>query len=165
MLVEDTCLCFDAFDELPGPYVYVLFPIHRLRLADTTDPLAIDRVTQKGIPANTPCNSKWFLKALGVKQFHKLLDGFEDKSAQAVCTFAYCEGPGHEPIVFQGRTAGKIVACRGPTDFGQLRRIRTSSILMLMLWQVGMRASSMRARRMLRCPRRRRTRSHIVARH
>lgn len=47
---------------------------------------------------------KWFLKALGVQQFHKLLAGFDDKSAQAVCTFAYCEGPGHEPIVFQGRT-------------------------------------------------------------
>lgn len=50
------------------------------------------------------CNRKWFLKALGVKEFHKLLAGFEDKSAQAVCTFAYCEGPGKEPIVFQGRT-------------------------------------------------------------
>lgn len=49
-------------------------------------------------------DSKWFLKALGVQQFHKLLAGFEDKSAQAVCTFAYCEGPGCEPIVFQGRT-------------------------------------------------------------
>lgn len=23
VLVEDTCLCFNAFDELPGPYVYV----------------------------------------------------------------------------------------------------------------------------------------------
>lgn len=22
VLVEDTCLCFNAFDELPGPYVY-----------------------------------------------------------------------------------------------------------------------------------------------
>ncbi|GIZ47116.1 hypothetical protein CKM354_001021600 [Cercospora kikuchii] len=82
VLVEDTCLCFDAFKELPGPYV------------------------------------KWFLKALGVQEFHKLLAGFEDKSAQAVCTFAYCEGPGKDPIVFQGRTAGKIVPCRGPTDFG-----------------------------------------------
>ncbi|QIW99007.1 hypothetical protein AMS68_004525 [Peltaster fructicola] len=82
VLVEDTCLCFDAFDELPGPYV------------------------------------KWFLKALGVEQFHKLLAGFDDKSAQAVCTFAYSEGPGHEPIIFQGRTKGKIVAARGPTSFG-----------------------------------------------
>lgn len=39
-----------------------------------------------------------------MKQFHKLLAGFEDKSAQAVCTFAYSEGPGHDPIIFQGRT-------------------------------------------------------------
>lgn len=61
---------------------------------------------------------KWFLKALGVKKFHLLLAGFEDKSAQAVCTFAYCEGPGCEPIVFQGRTNGRIVEARGPTDFG-----------------------------------------------
>lgn len=44
------------------------------------------------------------MKSLGVKQFHKLLAGFEDKGAQAVCTFAYSEGPGHEPIIFQGST-------------------------------------------------------------
>ena len=48
--------------------------------------------------------SKWFLEALGHKGLNDLLAGFPDKSAQAVCTFAYCEGPGHEPIIFQGRT-------------------------------------------------------------
>ena len=47
---------------------------------------------------------KWFLEALGHKGLNDLLAGFPDKSAQAVCTFAYCEGPGHEPIIFQGRT-------------------------------------------------------------
>lgn len=47
-----------------------------------------------------------------------MLVGFEDKSAQAICTFVYCEGPGHEPIIFQGRTSGKIVSARGPTTFG-----------------------------------------------
>lgn len=51
---------------------------------------------------------KWFLKALGVEQFHKLLAGFDDKSAQAVCTFAYSEGPGHDPIIFQGRTDASL---------------------------------------------------------
>lgn len=56
---------------------------------------------------------KWFLEALGVQEFHKLLAGFEDKSAQAVCTFAYCEGPGHEPIVFQGRTDVSPPGTRG----------------------------------------------------
>lgn len=50
------------------------------------------------------CNRKWFVTTLGVDQFHKLLAGFEDKSAQAICTFAYSEGPGHEPLIFQGRT-------------------------------------------------------------
>lgn len=48
--------------------------------------------------------SKWFLQALGPQDLHKMLAGFDDKSAQAVCTFAYCEGPGHDPVVFQGRT-------------------------------------------------------------
>lgn len=48
--------------------------------------------------------SKWFLEALGHDGLNNMLAGFEDKSAQAVCTFAYSEGPGHEPIIFQGRT-------------------------------------------------------------
>ena len=48
-----------------------------------------------------------------------MLDGFEDKSVQAVCTFAYCEGPGHQPILFQGKTDGKLVASRGSTVFGK----------------------------------------------
>ncbi|KAL3425615.1 inosine triphosphate pyrophosphatase [Phlyctema vagabunda] len=82
VLVEDTCLCFNALKELPGPYI------------------------------------KWFLQALGHEGLNNLLAAYPDKSAQAVCTFAYSEGPGHEPIIFQGRTDGKIVPARGPLDFG-----------------------------------------------
>jgi inosine triphosphate pyrophosphatase len=52
---------------------------------------------------------KWFLKALGPDNLYKMLAGFEDKSAQAICTFAYCEGPGHEPLLFQGRTDVSIL--------------------------------------------------------
>ena len=48
----------------------------------------------------------------------KLLAGWEDKSAYALCTFAYCAGPDSEPILFQGRTDGIIVEPRGRTDFG-----------------------------------------------
>ena len=33
-----------------------------------------------------------------------MLEGFENKTIEAVATFAYSEGPGHEPILFQGRT-------------------------------------------------------------
>ncbi|EUC38106.1 hypothetical protein COCVIDRAFT_23891 [Bipolaris victoriae FI3] len=82
VLVEDTCLCFPAMNDLPGPYI------------------------------------KWFMLSLGPLNLHKLLAGFDDKSAQAVCTFGYCEGPGHEAILFQGRTDGKLVESRGSTVFG-----------------------------------------------
>lgn len=82
VLVEDTCLCFNALKELPGPYI------------------------------------KWFLEKLGHEGLNNLLAAYPDKSAQAVCTFAYCAGPGHEPIIFQGRTEGKIVPARGPAHFG-----------------------------------------------
>ncbi|KAF1998885.1 Ham1-like protein [Amniculicola lignicola CBS 123094] len=82
VLVEDTCLCFKAMNDLPGPYI------------------------------------KWFLLSLGPQNLHKMLSGFDDKSASAVCTFAYCEGPGHDPVLFQGRTEGKLVESRGSTVFG-----------------------------------------------
>ena len=82
---------------------------------------------------------KWFLQALGHEGLNNLLAAYEDKSAQAVCTFAYLEGPGHEPLIFEGRvlvgwqpsgrrnaepadpsSQGKIVSARGPPDFGTL---------------------------------------------
>lgn len=52
---------------------------------------------------------KWFLDSLGADQLPKMLTGFEDKSAQAVCTFAYCGGPGEEVKLFQGVNDGVIV--------------------------------------------------------
>ncbi|XP_050219982.1 inosine triphosphate pyrophosphatase [Mercurialis annua] len=82
VLVEDTCLCYNALKGLPGPYI------------------------------------KWFLDKTGVEGLHKLLDGFEDKSAYALCVFSFALGPDSEPIVFEGKTMGKIVAPKGPRDFG-----------------------------------------------
>jgi len=61
---------------------------------------------------------KWFMDAIGTTGLNNLLIAYEDKSAQAVCTFAYSAGPGHEPIIFQGRTDGKIVPPRGDSNFG-----------------------------------------------
>ena len=43
---------------------------------------------------------------------------YEDKTAYAQCIFAYTPGPEVEPLTFVGRTSGRIVAARGPTDFG-----------------------------------------------
>lgn len=83
VLVEDTCLCFNALEGLPGPYI------------------------------------KWFLEKLGPDGLFTLLAGFEDKSAQAVCTFAFHSGEeGADVVLFQGRTDGEIVLPRGPRDFG-----------------------------------------------
>ena len=61
---------------------------------------------------------KWFLDKLGHEGLNKMLAGYADKSAYAQCVFSLSLGPGHAPIVFDGRTAGRIVPARGPTDFG-----------------------------------------------
>ncbi|KAI9294570.1 inosine triphosphate pyrophosphatase [Neoconidiobolus thromboides FSU 785] len=61
---------------------------------------------------------KWFLEKLGHDGLNKMLSGFESKTAKAICTFAYSEGPDSEPILFQGICDGSIVPARGPKDFG-----------------------------------------------
>ncbi|XP_051168769.1 inosine triphosphate pyrophosphatase [Leptopilina boulardi] len=82
VVIEDTCLCFNAMNGLPGPYI------------------------------------KWFLDKLGADGLYTMLNGWEDKTAQAVCTFAYTDGPNEPVILFQGRTFGTIVNPKGPRDFG-----------------------------------------------
>ncbi|KXZ50041.1 hypothetical protein GPECTOR_18g21 [Gonium pectorale] len=61
---------------------------------------------------------KWFLEKLGHDGLNRMLAGFEDKTAYAQCIFAYTPGPDTEPVVFVGKTPGRIVPARGPTDFG-----------------------------------------------
>lgn len=46
-----------------------------------------------------------------------MLTGFEDKGAYALCTFAYSSGKlDEEPVVFAGRTTGRIVPPRKKGD-------------------------------------------------
>jgi len=80
-----------------------------------TEDTALEFNALKGLPGPY---IKWFLDALGHTGLNNLLSAYEDKSASAVCTFAFSAGPGEEPILFQGRTPGKIVPPRGPPDFG-----------------------------------------------
>lgn len=61
---------------------------------------------------------KWFLEKLGHEGLNNLLVAYEDKTAYALCTFAYSPGPGQEVLIFDGRTPGKIVPARGPHAFG-----------------------------------------------
>ncbi len=61
---------------------------------------------------------KWFMKGTGVPGLSKVLDGFEDKSAYALCIIAYSQGEGHPIKTFAGRVDGLIVPPRGSQGFG-----------------------------------------------
>ncbi|KAL9232973.1 hypothetical protein vseg_008024 [Gypsophila vaccaria] len=61
---------------------------------------------------------KWFLEKIGHEGLNNMLVAYEDKSAYALCVFSLALGPNSEPLTFVGKTMGKIVAARGPTDFG-----------------------------------------------
>ncbi|KAI9926267.1 hypothetical protein ASPWEDRAFT_116210 [Aspergillus wentii DTO 134E9] len=76
---------------------------------------ALEFNAMKGLPGPY---IKYFLESLGNDGLNKLLDPYEDRSAEAVCTFAFSAGPGKEPLLFQGRLKGKIVPSRGPPIFG-----------------------------------------------
>ena len=59
---------------------------------------------------------KWFLEKTGHTGLNNLLAAYDDKSAYAQCIFSYSAGPGNTPVVFDGRTPGRIVPARGPAD-------------------------------------------------
>ncbi|CAL5347562.1 unnamed protein product [Camellia sinensis] len=100
VLVEDTCLCFNALKGLPGPYIST----------------GIDKLWTSNW--KTKPSSKWFLEKIGHEGLNNLLMAYEDKSAYALCVFSLALGPEIEPITFMGKTPGKIVPPRGPNDFG-----------------------------------------------
>lgn len=43
------------------------------------------------------------MTSIGHQGLNNLLAAYTDKSAEAVCTFGYCAGPGEKVILFQGR--------------------------------------------------------------
>jgi len=61
---------------------------------------------------------KYFEKALGLDQLHKLIDGWPNKAATAVCTMAYSEGADMDVRLFKGVLEGQLVARRGENGFG-----------------------------------------------
>jgi inosine triphosphate pyrophosphatase len=55
----------------------------------------------------------FFLESCGVDGLHKMIEAYDDKTAYAQTVVCFCIRPGHEPVVFEGRTHGTIVAPRG----------------------------------------------------
>ena len=52
---------------------------------------------------------KWFQQQLQSEGLYNLLLAYEDKTAVAVCTLAFCPFPHADPVLFTGRTRGTIV--------------------------------------------------------
>lgn len=60
---------------------------------------------------------KWIETSAGVAALARMLDGFSDRSATAICAIAYCDGA--EVVTARGETPGSIArAPRGGGGFG-----------------------------------------------
>jgi inosine triphosphate pyrophosphatase len=105
VITEDTALCFAALNGLPGPYIKFFW-------------------LQLGSEGTSSHSASYMLAYLLLRYvarlegLNRMLDGFPTRAAWALCTFAYSAGPGTEPILFEGRTDGRIVPPRGSPKFG-----------------------------------------------
>jgi inosine triphosphate pyrophosphatase len=61
---------------------------------------------------------KWFQDRLKSDGLYKILTAYEDKSATAVCTLAFCPAPHADPVLFTGEVSGTIVAPKEGGGFG-----------------------------------------------
>ena len=61
---------------------------------------------------------KFFMKACGNEGLHRMLAGFEDRSAYCQCVLGFSPGPGAEPRLWVGRTDGRIEPPSGEGGFG-----------------------------------------------
>lgn len=121
-ITEDTCLCFNALGGLPGPYIKYGKSRSICHSHITHTPLRCLFVDSRIAPQFYRATSshflrfhlylchcfsvhpRWFLDKCGHDGLNKMLVGFEDKTAYALCTFSFTAGPGHQPIIFAGRT-------------------------------------------------------------
>ncbi len=62
---------------------------------------------------------KWFLQKLGHDGLNRMLAGWEDKSAKAVCTYAFCAGPGKEIHIFPGIVEVSLAMARAKEALGR----------------------------------------------
>lgn len=125
-----------AMGNIPGLTITSRGDIDIDEIQGTVEEIARDKASKGAIAANGPVLTedtalefralnglpgpyiKYFLMSLGHEGLNNLLAAYEDKTITSVCTFAYCAGPGEKPILFQGRTDGKLVPARGPSNFG-----------------------------------------------
>ena len=61
---------------------------------------------------------KWFQDRLQCHGLYNILAAYQDKSATAVCTLAFCPAPHSDPVLFTGTCQGTIVAPVEGRGFG-----------------------------------------------
>jgi inosine triphosphate pyrophosphatase len=61
---------------------------------------------------------KWFQERLKSEGLYKILTAYEDKTATAVCTLAFCPAPHADPVLFTGQVEGTIVEPVAGGGFG-----------------------------------------------
>ena len=103
--MEDTSLCFNALGGLPG--VYIKWFLAKLGHDGLNRMLAVRSLLLVRSHAHLPEGSS--LSRAGSEACCCVRQGFEDKSAYAQCIFAYASAPGAQPLLFVGRTPGRIV--------------------------------------------------------
>ena len=106
MITEDTALCFAALNGLPGPYIKYFWG--ELGFEGTSTKFHA-RVVHLAIS----CPRLYLRSVTRREGLNRMLDGFPTRAAWALCTLAYSAGPGTEPVLFEGRTDGRIVPPRG----------------------------------------------------
>lgn len=61
---------------------------------------------------------KWFQDRLKSEGLYNILAAYDDKSATAVCSLAFCPAPYADPVIFTGECKGNIVAPTEGQGFG-----------------------------------------------
>lgn len=61
---------------------------------------------------------KWFQEKLRSEGLYNILAAYEDKTAVAVCTLAFCPAPHADPVLFTGECHGRIVEPNPGRGFG-----------------------------------------------
>jgi inosine triphosphate pyrophosphatase len=61
---------------------------------------------------------KWFQDRLKSEGLYNILAAYDDKSATAVCTLAFCPAPHADPVLFTGECKGRIIAPQPGGGFG-----------------------------------------------
>jgi hypothetical protein len=114
VMVEDTCLCFNALGGLPGPYIKWFLEktghagLNNL-LAAYEDKSAYAQVLSLCYVATLTralCNADPSTLSNLVLLCNQPLPPLSYKPPLPQCVFSFSAGPDAEPVVFDGRTAG-----------------------------------------------------------